>query len=344
MEKRPRAVVCEMTKRLPLVLGALFALGLSHPVSAQEGPIVVYNAQHETLAQEWATAFTEETGIPVIIRQGADLEVANQILQEGANSPADVFLTENSPGMVLVDAAGLFEPLPQDILDQVPAQFQPQNGNWTGIAARSTVFAYNNDALDEGDLPETMAALAEPEWQGRWAASPSGADFQAIVAAYLALEGEKATLDWLKGMQENAVIVRGNRAALAAANNGEVDGALIYHYYWFGDQAGTKESSGNTALHYFGNQDPGAFVSISGGGVLKSSQHKDEALAFLRFITSAKGQDVLRDGASFEYAVGVDHESNPALPPLSGLGAPEIDPTQLDTVKAAELMTESGLL
>lgn len=332
-----------MTKRLSVLASAL-ALGLSFSAQAQEGPITVYNAQHETLAQEWATAFTEETGIPVIIRQGADLEVANQILQEGANSPADVFLTENSPGMVLVDNAGLFEPLPQDILDQVPAQFRPADGKWTGIAARSTVFAYNADALGEATLPKTMAELAEPEWQGRWAASPSGADFQAIVAAYLALKGEEATLDWLKGMAENAVIVRGNRAALAAANNGEVEGALIYHYYWFGDQAGTKESSDHTKLHYFGNEDPGAFVSISGGGVLASSEHKEEALAFLRFITSAKGQDVLENGASFEYAVGVGHASNAALPPLSDLDAPEIDPSELDTVKAAALMTEAGLL
>jgi len=332
-----------MTKRFFVLFSAL-ALGFSFSAFAQEGPITVYNAQHETLAQEWATAFTEETGIPVIVRQGADLEVANQILQEGANSPADVFLTENSPGMVLVDNAGLFEPLPADILDQVPPQFRPADGNWTGIAARSTVFAYNVDALDEATLPKTMAELAQPEWQGRWAASPSGADFQAIVAAYLVLKGEEATLDWLQGMAANAVIVRGNRTALAAANNGEVDGALIYHYYWFGDQAGTKESSVHTKLHYFGGGDPGAFVSISGGGVLKSSQHKEEALAFLRFITSAKGQDVLRDGASFEYAVGVGRESNAALPPLAELGAPEIDPTELDTAKAAALMTEAGLL
>ena len=150
-----------MTKTLSL-LAATLAMGLSLPVFAQEGPIVVYNAQHETLAQEWATAFTEETGTPVTIRQGSDLEVANQILQEGANSPADVFLTENSPGMVLVDNAKLFAPLPQDILDQVPAQFRPANGDWTGIAARSTVFAYNTDKLTDADLPKTMAALAEP--------------------------------------------------------------------------------------------------------------------------------------------------------------------------------------
>lgn len=49
---------------------------------------------------------------------------------------------------------------------------------------------------------------------------------------------------------------------------------MIYHYYWFGHQAKTGENSGNTAMHYFRNQDPGAFVSISGGGVLATSKNK----------------------------------------------------------------------
>jgi iron(III) transport system substrate-binding protein len=322
---------------------AAAALGLE-PAAAQQDGIVVYNAQHENLTQAWADAFTKETGIPVTIRQGSDLEVGNQILQEGANSPADVFLTENSPAMVLVDKAGLFEPLPQEILDQVSPEYRPADGHWTGIAARSTVFAYNTAKLDETTLPRTMEELAEPEWKGRWAASPSGADFQAIVGAYLALEGEDATLSWLKGMKENAVIVRGNRAAMAAANTGEVDGALIYHYYWFGDQANTKENSGNVALHYFRNQDPGAFVSISGGGVLASSKHKAEALQFLEWVTGPGGQKVLRDGNAFEYTVGEGEAANPALTPLSELDAPTIDPSQLDNAKVSELMTAAGLI
>jgi iron(III) transport system substrate-binding protein len=317
---------------------------LSVSAFAQDAGITVYNAQHESLTQEWADAFTKQTGIAVTIRQGSDLEVGNQLIQEGANSPADVFLTENSPAMVLVDNAGLFEPLPADITDQVPAEYRPQNGHWIGIAARSTVFAYDTRKLNDDTLPKTMAELADPAWKGRWATSPSGADFQAIVAAYLALKGEDATAAWLKGMKENTVVVRGNRAAMAAANNGEVDGALIYHYYWFGDQAKTKESSGNVALHYFKHQDPGAFVSISGGGVLASSQHKDEALAFLKFVTGPDGQAVLRDGTSFEYAVGVDQASNPALTPIADLDAPKVDPTQLDNIKASELMTAAGLL
>lgn len=326
-----------------LAVGVAFA-ALSVSAFAQDAGITLYNAQNESLAQEWADAFTKQTGIAVTIRQGSDLEVGNQLVQEGANSPADVFITENSPAMVLVDNAGLFEPLPADILGQVPAQFRPQNGNWTGIAARSTVFAYDTRKLTADTLPKTMDELADPAWKGRWASSPSGADFQAIVAAYLAIKGEAATVAWLKGMKENTVVVRGNRTAMAAVNNGEVEGALIYHYYWFGDQAGTRESSANVALHYFKNQDPGAFVSISGGGVLASSKHKEEALKFLKFVTGASGQAVLRDGTSFEYAVGVDQASNAALTPIADLQAPKVDPTQLDNVKAAQLMTAAGLL
>lgn len=325
-----------------LLAGAALSL-LALPAAAQEG-ITVYNAQHESLTQAWADAFTAETGIPVTIRQGSDLEIGNQILQEGANSPADVFLTENSPAMVLVDNAGLFEPLPEDLLEQVPSQFRPANGHWTGIAARSTVFAYNTERLNESTLPKTMAELAEPQWKGRWAASPSGADFQAIVAAFLALNGEQATAHFLEGMKENVVPYRGNRAAMAGANKGEVDGALIYHYYFFGDQANTRENSGNVKLHYFGNKDAGAFVSISGGGVLASSKHKAEALQFLNWVTGPGGQAILRDGNSFEYAVGEGAESNPALPPLAGLDAPEVDPSQLDNAKVTELMTAAGLL
>lgn len=326
------------------ILGAALALGAVAPVVGQDEGILVYNAQHESLTQEWADAFTAETGIKVTIRQGSDLEVANQIVQEGANSPADVFLTENSPAMALVDGAGLFEPLPSDILDQIPAGFRAANGHWTGIAARATVFAYDTSKLTADTLPKSVMDLADPSWKGRWAASPSGADFQAIVAAMLALKGEEATSAWLVAMRDNATAVRGNRAAMAAVNKGEFDGALIYHYYWFGDQAGTKENSDHVALHYFRNEDPGAFVSVSGGGVLASSKHKEQALAFLKWVTGPGGQKVLREGTSFEYAIGVGEAANPSLTPLADLQPPNVDPGALDNAKVIELMMAAGLL
>jgi iron(III) transport system substrate-binding protein len=61
------------------------------------GSITVYNAQHESLTKEWIDGFSKATGVKVQYRQGSDTEMANQIATEGSASPADVFLTENSP-------------------------------------------------------------------------------------------------------------------------------------------------------------------------------------------------------------------------------------------------------
>ncbi|THF57579.1 iron ABC transporter substrate-binding protein [Ollibium composti] len=328
----------------PFCGAVLAAVLLTAPANADDEGIVVYNAQHESLTKEWAEGFTKETGIKVTLRNGGDSEFSNQIVAEGAASPADVFLTENSPSMVLVENAGLFAPVDADTLALVPENYRPASGKWIGIAARSTVFAYNKDKLKEDQLPKSLMDLADPSWKGRWAASPSGADFQAIVSAVLELKGEQATADWLKGMKENFTAYRGNGTVMKAVNAGEIDGGVIYHYYWFGDQAKTGENSKNVALHYFKNQDPGAFVSLSGGGVLASSKHPKEAQAFLKWVAGKGGQDILKNGTSYEYAVGVGAESNPKLVPLADLDAPKVEPSMLNAKKVTDLMTAAGLL
>ena len=308
------------------------------------GEITVYNAQHESLTKEWVDAFTAETGIKVTLRQGDDTEMSNQIVQEGAASRADVFLTENSPAMAQVENAGLFADVDKATVDQVPAEFRPSTNKWTGIAARSTVLVYDKAKLSADKLPKSMLDLAKPEWKGKWAASPSGADFQAIVSALLELKGEAATEEWLKGMKENFKAYKGNSTAMKAVNAGEVDAALIYHYYYYGDQSKTGENSKNVTPYYFKNQDPGAFVSVSGGGVLKSSKNAAAAQAFLKFITGKKGQEVLQKGTSFEYAVGSGVPANEKLVPLPELQAPKVDPAKLNSAKVTDLMTKAGLL
>ncbi|HDC4518778.1 iron ABC transporter substrate-binding protein [Enterobacter kobei] len=328
---------------LALLSSSLFLSTQSVAADNSEG-IVVYNAQHENLVKSWVDGFTKETGIKVTLRNGDDSELGNQLVQEGSASPADVFLTENSPSMVLVDNANLFAPLDADTLKQVPAEYRPAHGRWIGIAARSTVFVYNPAKLSEQQLPKSLMDLAKPEWKGRWAASPSGADFQAIVSAMLALKGEKATLEWLKAMKANFVAYKGNSTVMKAVNAGQIDAGVIYHYYRFVDQSKTGENSKNTKLYYFKHQDPGAFVSLSGGGVLASSKHKAQAQAFIKYITGKEGQESLRTNNAFEYAVGVNAASNPKLVPLNDLDAPKVEPSTLNSKKVIELMTQAGLL
>jgi iron(III) transport system substrate-binding protein len=327
------------------VVSVLAVVGVSAcSDSSDSDQLLIYNAQHESLTKEWIDAFTKETGIKVTYRQGGDTELGNQLVAEGGASPADVFLTENSPAMAAVERAGLFADVDAETLKQVPAQYHPASGKWTGVAARTTVFVYNKAKLQPDQLPKSLLDLGQPAWKGRWGAPPTKADFQAIVAALLALKGDAATAQWLAGMKANAVAYNDNIATLKAVNAGEVDGGIIYHYYWFRDQAKTKEMSGNTALYYFRNQDPGAFVSLSGGGVLKSSKKADKAQQFLRFITGKAGQEVLQKGDSYEYPVASGVPANPALTPLTDLQAPAVDPSTLDAQKVADLMTKAGLL
>lgn len=340
-----------LRRRLLTAAPALVATLLSaRPGTAQPAVtpsadgITVYNAQHASLGREWVEAFTRETGIKVTMRNGSDTEMGNQIVQEGAGSPADVFLTENSPAMALVRNAGLFAPLDGATLALVPVGFRPSDGYWTGIAARSTVFAYNSTKVKADQLPRSLLDLADPAWKGRWGASPSGADFQAIVSALLELRGEATTRAWLKAMKANFVAFRGNGNVMRGVNAGQIDGGVIYHYYWFADRARTGENSRNTELHYFGHRDPGAFVSISGGGVLAGSRRQPEAQAFVRWIVGPGGQGILKTGNSFEYAVAEGAASNPQLVPLAELDAPIVDAAQLNSRRVTELLIEAGLL
>ena len=335
-----------------LALSAVAAVTLSACSSAtpsgegeeNKDALVIYNAQHEKLTEEWADAFTEETGIDVVLRNGGDSELGNQLVSEGDASTADVFLTENSPAMSLVENAGLLAPVDAATLETVPAQYRPESGDWTGIAARSTVLVYNPSLIDEADLPASLMDLQDPKWKGRWGGAPSGADFQAIVSAILQTQGEEATAAWLDAMHENAEIYNHNIATMKAVNAGEVPVGVIYHYYWYRDQDGTKENSGNTKLHYFGNEDPGAFVSVSGGAVLKNALHPEEAQKFLAFLTGTAGQEILGEGYSFEYPVASGVPANPALPALDTLDAPVIDPSTLNGPDVIQLMIDAGLL
>lgn len=309
------------------------------------GPsITVYNAQHEELLNELAPAFTDATGIEVDLRNGDDFELANQLVQEGSASPADVFLTENSPAMSLVDSNDLFAPLDADTLANIPNAYQADNGDWTGFAARSTVLVYNTDAVSEDELPTSIMDLADPEWAGRVAFSPTGADFQAIVSAVLQVEGEDATRDWINALADNGEVYDGNNLVLEAVNSGEVDTGIIYHYYWYRDQAESGENSSNSALHFFGDQDPGAFVSVSGAGVLASSDHQEDAQAFVNFLTSEEGQQVLADSYALEYPLNPKVTLDPPVKPFDELEPPRIDLTQLNGPDVIGLLQDAGLL
>ncbi|HEY0449595.1 iron ABC transporter substrate-binding protein [Actinophytocola sp.] len=328
-----------------VAVGSLTACGNGDGAAAGgSSTLTLYNAQHEDLVKAMVAGFTKDTGIKVDIRSGEDFELGNQIVQEGNASPADVFVTENSPAMSLVDSHGGFAKVDAATLAQVPGQFVPSSKNWTGFAARATVLAYNNTQLTADKLPASIMDLAKPQWQGRFGVAAAGADFQAIVSAVLDVKGEAATADWLAGLKANAKIYQGNGAVMKAVNAGEIQAGVIYHYYWYKDRAESGTNSNNTELKFFGGKDPGAFLSVSGAGVLKVSKHQADAQKLVRYLTSKKGQEILSASTALEYSIASDVPANPALKPLAELDPPTIDVAKLNGPKVVELMQNAGLL
>ena len=310
----------------------------------QDDALVLYNAQNSRLMTVLTKQFTAQTGIEVRMRNGGDSEQGSQLVQEGDKSPADVFTTENATAMALVDRAGLFAPLEPKTLQGVPAQFVPQDKSWVGVAARSTVLAFDPRQVSEAALPTSLLDLAKPQWKGRFGYAPAGADFQAIAAAVYAVKGDRAGDAFVQGLKDNGVKYANNIAILKAVNAGEVPTGIIYHYYWFQDRAGTGQDSNHAQLHYFAKADPGAFLSIAGAGVLKSSKRAAKAQQLVAFLAGVDGQQMLAASKDLQYAINHGVASNPMLRPLSELQPPTVPLADLDGPKVLAAFRRVGIL
>lgn len=330
---------------LVVVLIALASALVGCGSGAPDAPaLTLYSAQHSDLVKAWTEGFTRDTGLTVAVRRGGDFELANQILAEGASSPADVFVTENSPAQSLLSGKGALAPLAAATLGQVPARFSSGSGDWVGVAARSTVLVYNPALITADQLPKTILELSDPRWQGKIGCAAGGADFQAIASAVYAVDGDQKAGEWLAGLKRNAKIYQNNIATMKAVNAGEVAAGVIYHYYWFKDRAENGRDSDKAQLAYFAANDAGAFVSVSGGSVVRSSKRPAEAQRFIEYISGPAGQKILTDTLALQYPVGNGAAANPKLKPFTELQPPAVDPNTLNGPKVISEMQRVGLI
>ena len=136
----------------------------------------------------------------------------------------------------------------------------------------------------------------------------------------------------------------GNNVVLESVNSGEKAAGVIYHYYWYRDQEESGENSDDSELHFFGNKDPGAFISVSGAGVLKSSDDAEDAQEFVDYLVSKEGQQVIADSYALEYTLNPEVDLGRDVKPLSELDPPDVDVSDLNGPKVVEMMQEAGFL
>lgn len=310
-----------------------------------DGPLTLYSAQHGQMVDLLTAAFTRATGIAVRVHAGEGPEIANQIAREGDASPADVYFTENSPELLLLDARGLLAPVAPATLAAVPAQYSAPDGHWLGVLAREDVLVYDPALIKAAALPASLRDLAAPAWHGKVAIAPADADFLPLIGAMLALDGHDATLAWLRGLARNAQIFEDEEGVVAAVDRGAVATGIVNNYYWARLHA-ERGARSTSAIHHFGHGDIGALVNISGAAVLKSSHQQAAAQRFLAFLVSPATQQMLaRSDVDFEYPLVPGIAANPLLKPFAALQPPPLTPAQIgDDRAAAALLREAGLL
>jgi iron(III) transport system substrate-binding protein len=322
----------------------LTACGAANAGSGGDTTITLYSGQHPQLTQAIVNAFEKQTGIHVKVRTDDGIVLADQILQEGTHSPADVYLTENSPEMMLLTERHLLAPLPASITSQIPARYESPTGNWVGISVRVSALAYNPSMISPAQLPASILDLAKPQWKGKVAIAPTDSDFVPLVGAVIATYGQQAALNWLRGLKANATSDAGIETVLANVNKGQQAVGIINQYYWYRLRLELGAGSTHTKVYYFPNHDIGGIENISGAAVLASSSHKAAAEKFVSFLVSKQAAQIIAAGDTYEYPVRPGIAPNSALTPMSQVNPAILNVVKLgDDLPAASLIQQAGL-
>ncbi len=306
--------------------------------------LVIYSGRQKALVDPLIERFTQQTGIATSVRYGDTAQLAAQLLEEGAATPADVYFSQDGGALGALGQAGRLEQLPQGVLDKVPARFRADDGSWIGTSGRARVIVYDPRQVPEQDVPDSVFELTEPRWRSKVGIAPSNASFGAFVTAMRVLRGDDATRAWLRGMRANDVqSFDNNLLILKAAEDGVVQLGLINHYYWYEQVAEKGAAAVPTRLKFLPGSDPGSLVNVAGAGILRGSDHSAQARQFVEFLLTEQSQSYFAQQTK-EYPLVAGVPAIADLPPLESLQSPQIDLSDLNALEQTlKMISDAGL-
>ena len=306
--------------------------------------LTIYSGREEELVQPLIDAFAEKTGTTVDVRYGESAELAATIAEEGENSPADVFFSQDPGSLGAVDDE--LAELPQETLDRVAERFRDSGGRWVGTSGRTRVLAYNTDALREDAVPDSVFDLTAPAWKGKIGIAPTNASFQAFVTAMRLSVGDGKTKQWLVDLKRNEPrTYEKNTPIVEALATGEIELGLVNHYYLY--LVKEEQPDAPVANHFLAPGDPGALVSVAGAGVLATAGNEKAAREFVDYLLSDEGQRFYTESAEeAEYPLVAGIGAKEGLPALDTLEGPDVDLSTFGTEleSTLELLRETGYL
>ena len=319
---------------LLIVINIIF---FGHLSFAQE--VNIYSHRQPFLINPFLEEFTKKTGIKTNVVYSTK-GLAQRLKAEGQNSPADVILTVDIGRLYIYEDYNLLIPINSEVLnDNIPSHLKSPNNTWYGLSKRSRVIVSSKERVNASKI-KRIEDLANPEWKGRICSRPGSHVYnRALMASIIAANGEEKAEQWAKSFVSNlARRPQGNdRAQVKAIFEGQCDIAIINNYYFgklkYSEDPQQQEWAKTVNLIFpnQGNDDRGAHINISGGGIAIHSKNKDNAIKLLEFLSGDVSQN-LYGKINFEYP------ANPKISPASeliGWGIPKED--KIPIIRIAEL-------
>jgi iron(III) transport system substrate-binding protein len=307
--------------------------------------VIMYSGREESLVQPLIDLFTEQTGIVVDVRYAGTSELAAQLLEEGTQSPAGVFFSQDAGALGALSDAGLFVPLPEETTSRVQPEFSSTDSSWVGVTGRARVVVYDSQTVSVEELPQDVDDIVGPQWSGKVAVAPGNASFQSAITAHRVLRGEGAADQWISGLVINdPQIFEKNGAILEAVNDGIVPLGLINHYYWHRLAAERGIENMRAQLHFTPPGDPASIVNVTGAGVLKAQEGDLDAYTLVAFLVSDEAQRYFVEN-TFEYPLVPGIEEPEGVPALETLIVDNLDLSDLRTLAETQsLLQRYGLI
>lgn len=308
-------------------------------------PLVVYSGRSEKLVGPILARFEKETGTRLEVRYGETAALATLLLEEGAKSPAAVFLAQDVGAVGALTQRGLLAKLPEDVLARVPAAYRATAGTWVGVTGRVRTIAYLPSRTPEAKLPASILDLTRPEWKGKVGWAPANASFQVFVTGLRKLLGDEAAATWLTAMKANgAKEFPKNGAIVQAVAAGEIDLGLVNHYYLY--QFLADDPAFPVKNHFTAPRDAGSLVNLSAVGVLASARAEDakRGADLARFLLS-DGVQAAFATETHEYPLVAGAKAPVGLTPLAQLQPPPLDLSDLGDLEGTlGLLKRTGVL
>ena len=270
----------------------------------------IYSHRQPYLLKPFIEAYTKKTGIKLNVVYSSK-GLAQRLAAEGGNSPADLILTVDIARLYRYEDLNLLAKIDSKILNKkIPPYLRSKNNTWFGLSKRTRAIAISRERINSGQVLR-YEDLADPKLKGKICSRPGSHVYnRALMASMIAAKGENDAEKWAKGLVSNlAKRPQGNdRSQLKSIYSGECDVAIINHYY-YGKLTYSKNPDhrkwAKASIIVFpnqGNNDRGAHVNISGGGVVKFSKNKEIAINFLEFLVTDQAQ-VMYGDVNFEYPI-----------------------------------------